>query len=199
MQIEQMQIVSYPHPALRRVAKPLTAIDKTVHLVAGRMLELMHEAKGLGLAGNQVAWPFQILVLNLSSEPEQPEQSGVFLNPVIMERKGAVEEEEGCLSLPGLYQRVRRAKQVKVQAYNLKGEAVEISAVDLASRVWQHEIDHLLGILFIDKIGTIAKLSSRSALREFEAQFARAQERGEIPPTAEIEKALDELQAGGGG
>jgi peptide deformylase len=193
MQLEQMKIVPYPHPALRRVAVPLPAIDKTVHLVAGKMLELMYEARGLGLAGNQVAWPFQMIVLNLSGDPQQKEQEGVFINPVIMERKGTVEEEEGCLSLPGLYQKVRRAKQVRVQAYNLKGEAVEVSATDLASRAWQHEIDHLQGILFIDKIGTIAKLSSRGPLREFEAQFAKAQERGEYPPTPEIERQLDEL------
>jgi peptide deformylase len=193
MQFEQMKIVPYPHPALRRVARTLPAIDKEVHLVAGRMLELMYEARGLGLAGNQVAWPFQMIVLNLTGDPQQKEQEGVFINPVILERKGAVEEEEGCLSLPGLYQKVRRAKQVKVTAYNLKGEAVEISATDLASRAWQHEIDHLQGILFIDKIGTIAKLSSRGQLREFEAQFTKAQERGEYPPIAEIERQLDEL------
>jgi peptide deformylase len=201
MQLDQMKIVHYPHPALRRVAEPLKAITKNVHLVAGKMIELMHEAKGLGLAGNQVAWPFQMIVLNLSTDPqqqEQPEQPGVFINPAILERKGAIEEEEGCLSLPDLYQRVRRAKQVKVQAYNLKGEAVEISAAELPARAWQHEIDHLQGILFIDKLGPIAKLSSRNKLRDFEAQFAKAQERGEIPPTAEIEKMLDELQAGGG-
>jgi peptide deformylase len=200
MQIDQMKIVHYPHPALRRVARPLAAIDKTVHLVAGKMIELMHAAKGLGLAGNQVAWPFQMLVLDLSGgEHPQPEQSGVFINPVILERKGAIEEEEGCLSLPDLYQRVRRAKQVKVQAYNLKGEAVEFNPTDLAARAWQHEIDHLQGILFIDKLGPIAKLSSRNKLREFEAQFAKAQERGEIPTIAEIEKELDALQAEGGG
>lgn len=193
MQFDQMKIVAYPHPALRRVAKPLPAIDKEVHVVAGRMLELMYEARGLGLAGNQVAWPFQMIVLNLTGDPQQKDQEGVFINPVILERKGAIEEEEGCLSLPGLYQKVRRAKQVKVTAYNLKGEAVEVSATDLASRAWQHEIDHLQGILFIDKIGTIAKLSSRGQLREFESQFARAQERGEYPPTAEIERQLDEL------
>jgi peptide deformylase len=198
--IDQMKIVRYPHPALRRVAKPLTAIDKTVHLVAGKMIELMNEAKGLGLAGNQVAWPFQMIVLNLNTDPQQekPEPT-VFINPVILEKKGAIEEEEGCLSLPDLYQRVRRAKQVRVQAYNLKGEAVEISAADLPARAWQHEIDHLQGILFIDKLGPIAKLSSRNKLREFEAQFTKAQERGEIPPTAEIEKELDALMAEGGG
>jgi peptide deformylase len=201
MQIDQMKIVRYPHPALRRVAKALPAIDKTVHLVAGKMIELMHEAKGLGLAGNQVAWPFQMIILNLSTDPQQqePTEPGVFINPVILEKKGAIEEEEGCLSLPDLYQRVRRAKQVKVLAYNLKGDPVEISAADLGARAWQHEIDHLLGILFIDKLGPIAKLSSRNKLREFEAQFAKAQERGEVPPTAEIEKELDALLAEGGG
>jgi len=112
---------------------------------------------------------------------------------VILERKGSVEDEEGCLSFPGLFAKVRRAKAVKVQAYNLKGEAVELSASDLSARVWQHEVDHLHGVLFIDKMGTIAKLASRGALREFEREFRKAQERGEIPPDADLEQAMAAL------
>jgi peptide deformylase len=190
----KLEIVKYPHPALRRVSRPLTAIDQQVRLYAGRMLELMYEAKGLGLAANQVALPYRLLVLNLTGDPEKKDQEGVFINPVILERKGAVEEDEGCLSLPGLFAKVRRAKHVKVQAYNLKGEAVEVGASDLGARAWQHEIDHLDGVLFIDKLGPIGKLSARAALREFEHDYAKAQERGDIPPDPEIEKRLTDLE-----
>jgi peptide deformylase len=161
------------------------------------MLELMYEAKGLGLAAPQVALPYRLLVLNLSGDREQRDQEGAYVNPVILERKGSVEDEEGCLSFPGLYAKVRRAKTVKVQAYNLNGEAVEVTASDLAARAWQHEVDHLDGVLFIDKMGTIAKLASRGALKEFERDFNRARERGEIPADADIEKAMAALAAGG--
>ncbi len=187
-----MKIVQYPHPALRYPAKPLTAIDRQVHLDAGRMLELMYENKGLGLAANQVFLPYRIVVINPTGDPQQREREEVLLNPVILERKGSIEGEEGCLSFPGLFQKIRRAKTVSVQAYNLKGEVIEKVISDLESRLWQHEVDHLDGILFIDKMGTIARLASRSALREFEQEYQRGQEKGEIPPTAELERLLKE-------
>jgi peptide deformylase len=106
-----------------------------------------------------------------------------------------VEGEEGCLSFPELFQKIRRAKTVRVQAYNLKGEIIDRVCNDLEARVWQHEIDHLDGILFIDKMGPIAKLSSRSSLRKFENEFKKAQERGEIPPEADIKRTLEALAA----
>jgi peptide deformylase len=86
---------------------------------------------------------------------------------------------------------VRRAKTVKLQAYNLKGEAFEVAASGLTSRVLQHELDHLDGILFIDKMGLLARRASRGALEVFERDFRRAQEKGEIPPTAELTAALE--------
>jgi peptide deformylase len=158
------------------------------------MFDLMYEARGLGLAANQVALPYQLLIMNLTADPKQPDQEGVYINPMIIDRKGSVEEEEGCLSLPNLFGKVRRSKTVKVRAYNLKGESVEITANDLHARVWQHEIDHLHGILFIDKLGPIGKLNSRSSVKEFERDFRKAQERGEIPPDVELEKQLAELE-----
>jgi peptide deformylase len=190
-----MKIVVYPHPALRHPAKPLAAIDKQVHLDAGRMLELMYEHKGLGLAANQVFLPYRIVVLNPSGDPQQREKEEVLLNPVVLERKGAIEGEEGCLSFPGLFQKIRRAKTVRVQAYNLRGEIVEKSVSDLEARLWQHEVDHLDGILFIYKMGTIARLASRNALKEFEQDFQRGQEKGEIPATAELDRILKERSA----
>ncbi|HZU35014.1 MAG TPA: peptide deformylase [Gemmataceae bacterium] len=192
-----MRIVHYPHPALRCKAQPLTSIDKQVQLYAGQMLDLMYEARGIGLAGPQVVLPYQILAMNPSGDPEQRDQEGVYLNPVIIERKGGTAEgEEGCLSLPGLYQKVRRAKSVKVHAYNLKGEAVEIVANELPARVWQHEVDHLHGVLFIDKIGPLAKLAARGQIKEFEQEYRKAQQRGEIPADAAIGQWLDVLTAG---
>jgi peptide deformylase len=192
-----MKIVHYPHPALRHVSKPLTAIDKKVIEAAEEMMQLMFEARGLGLAANQVALPWRLIVLNHTpSEEGAAPQGAAYLNPVILERKGTQEADEGCLSLPDLYQKVRRAKTIKAQAYNLKGELLEITASDLDARVWQHEIDHLDGILFIDKLGPIGKLASRSALKEFERQYRRAQERSEVPPDTEIEQRLKDLEEG---
>jgi peptide deformylase len=187
-----MKIVQYPHPALRHPAKLLAAIDRQVYLDAGRMLELMYENKGLGLAANQVFLPYRIVVLNPTGDPQQRDREEVLLNPVILERKGAIEGEEGCLSFPGLYQKIRRAKTVRVQAYNLRGEVVDKVVSELEARLWQHEVDHLDGILFIDKMGAIARLASRNALKEFEQDFQRGQEKGEFPSTAEIERLLKE-------
>lgn len=189
-----MKIVHYPHPALRHPAKPLTSIDKNLRLHIGTMMELMYEARGLGLAAPQVALPYQLLVMNVTGDPAKPECEEVFLNPSIVERKGFMEGEEGCLSFPGLFQKIRRSKTIKVQAYNLKGELVEKVVSDLEARAWQHEIDHLNGVLFIDMMGPIAKLASRYAVKNFEREFRKAQEKGEIPRELEIEKLLAALE-----
>jgi peptide deformylase len=190
-----MKIVHYPHPALRHAAKPVSSIDKDLHLQIGRMMELMYEAKGLGLAAPQVALPFQLLVMNVTGDPTKPECEEVYLNPVIVERRGSVDDEEGCLSFPGLYQKIRRAKTVKIHAYDLKGQPVEKVVSDLEARAWQHEIDHLNGVLFIDKMGAIARLTSRTAVKNFERVFRQAQERGEVPPDVEIEKVLAAIES----
>jgi peptide deformylase len=189
-----MKIVRYPHPALRRPGRTVSTVDKQLRLQVGEMMEAMYEAKGLGLAAPQVALPFQLMVMNITGDPSQPDQEEVFINPVIVERKGSVDDEEGCLSFPGLFQKVRRAKTLKVQAYNLKGELIEKLVTDLEARAWQHEIDHLNGVLFIDKMGIIARLSARSSVKGFETEFRRAQERGEIPADVEIEKLLAALE-----
>ena len=168
-----MKIVHYPHPALRHAAKPLSSIDKKLRVTIGEMMGLMYEAKGLGLAAPQVAVPYQLLVMNITGDPKQPEREEVFLNPKIIERKGTVEDEEGCLSFPGLFQKIRRSKTIKVQAYDLKGNLVEKVISDLEARAWQHEIDHLNGVLFIDYI---SKLKRDLVVKKF-AKAAREKER----------------------
>src|SRR5260370_32240375 len=188
-----MKIVRYPHPSLRHVARPLTAIDEKVRTQAQEMLALMVVHKGLALAATQVELPYRMIVMNVRAEGIQRDEEGVYINPVILERKGSIEGDEGCLSFPELFQKIRRAKTVHMQAYNLKGELLDRVCHDLEARVWQHEIDHLDGILFIDKMGPIARLYSRSSLRKYENDFKKAQERSEIPQEAEIKKTLAEL------
>jgi peptide deformylase len=192
-----MKIVHYPHPSLRHRGKPLTSIDRQLHLHVGEMMELMYEARGLGLAATQVALPYQLLVMNITGDPAQKDREEVFINPTLVERKGSIDDEEGCLSFPGLFQKVRRAKTVKIQAYDLKGKLIEKVVSDLEARAWQHEIDHLNGVLFIDKMGPLARFAARGSVKDFERQFRRAQERGEIPPDVELEKFLAALEAEG--
>jgi peptide deformylase len=189
-----LKIVQYPHPALRHPAVPLTGITEETRKLARAMLDLMYEHNGLGLAAPQVGMPYQMFVANYAADREKPDLEGVFINPTILEKRGTVEGEEGCLSFPGLYRKVRRARTVIVQAYTIKGELKEWELSELPARVWQHETDHLHGILFIDKLGPIGKLAARGALGEFEREYKKAQQRGEIPPDPEIEKQLDERE-----
>jgi peptide deformylase len=190
-----MKIVHYPHPALRHPAKPVSAITKQLNIQIGEMMEAMYEARGLGLAAPQVALPYQLLVMNISGDPNKKELEEVYFNPVIVERKGSIEEEEGCLSFPGLYQKIRRARTVKIQAYNAQGQLIEKVVHDLEARAWQHEIDHLNGVLFIDKMGVLAKLSARGSIKQFEREFREAQARGQIPSDVQLEQVLAALEA----
>jgi peptide deformylase len=190
-----MQIVHYPHPALRRVSKPVAQVNDEIRHIARDMLDLMHAANGIGLAANQVAIPLQLFVLGPKADSGEAAPDRVFINPRILERKGIVEEEEGCLSLPGLYGKLKRAERVRVRALELNGEPFDLEAEGLMARAIQHEFDHLQGILFIDKLGPLAKLSVVAKIKEFERNYRRGQEAGEIPPNPEIERVLVEIEA----
>ena len=180
-----MKIVKYPHPALRVEARPVTAIDNDVQTAAAQMLDLMYSHEGLGLAAPQVALNIQLLVMNFEGDPERKDMEYVAINPVIVESKGSVNDREGCLSFPGLYQNVRRAKSVKVQAYNLNGELYEMACSELPARVWQHEIDHLHGVLFSDQMGLTGTMASKKDLEKFVAEFEEAKKKGTLPPDLE--------------
>jgi peptide deformylase len=188
-----LRIVNYPHPALRYRSRPVTQIDDDLRAVVREMFDLMYAAKGVGLAANQVALPYRFFILNTTADPEQKDQELVFINPEIVKRHSSLEDEEGCLSLPGLYAKVRRAKKIKVQAYNLAGELVEHEAEELFGRAVQHETDHLDGKLFIDYLGILAKHAIKDKLRAFEEQFRQAQEGGEFAPDDQINRELEVL------
>ena len=190
-----MRIVQYPHPALRHVSKPLKRVDPELRAIVREMFDLMYAAKGVGLAANQVDLPYRLFVINLQSDPKAADQEFAFLNPVLTSRKGMAEAEEGCLSLPGLYGGVKRPERVVLNAFNLAGEEMTMELEGLFARAVQHEMDHLDGVLFVDRLSPTGELAVKQALADFEAQFAGQRTRGEVPDDAAIARRLAELEA----
>lgn len=191
---DSLQIVHFPHPALRWESKPVRKVDDELRALVRLMFDLMYEARGIGLAANQVALPCQLFVLNLTADPEQASEERVLVNPVIEKRKGTQEEEEGCLSLPEVFAKVRRSKTVRVTAYDLDGNEQTFEADSLEARAMQHEIDHLHGVLFIDKLAEAGRLSVAEDLTRFEQRYQHAVRRGEIESKAETHRRLRELE-----
>jgi peptide deformylase len=189
-----VQIIQYPHPTLRRVAKPLRRFDADLRRIVAGMFEKMYEAKGVGLAASQVDIPLRFFVLNLEADPARGDQERVFINPVISKPKGQKLAEEGCLSLPGLYGDVTRSERITVHAYDLAGNEVRESVDGLLARVIQHETDHLDGVLFIDRLAPSAQLAAKEAISDFEAIFDGRAERGEAPTDDDIAKAWAEWE-----
>ena len=128
-----LNIVHYPHPTLRYRSKPLQRVDAELKKIIAEMFEAMYEAKGIGLAANQVDLPFQLFVINTEGDPQRGEER-VFINPVIESPKGTSEAEEGCLSLPGVHWVVARPEQVTVTAYDLSGNEVKQTVDGLLAR-----------------------------------------------------------------
>ena len=189
-----MQIIQYPHPTLRHKSKPLKRVDADLRRIVREMFDLMYEHKGIGLAANQVDLPYRLFVLNLESDAKATDEEHVFINPVLSHRKGSIEVEEGCLSLPGLYSDVRRPEIVRLNAYDLSGEEITLDLDDLFARAVQHEVDHLDGVLFIDHLSPTAEAKARNAIRDFELEFNNRRERREIPDDASIAARLTELE-----
>lgn len=172
-----MHILRYPDPLLRRQCEPVKEISTFLDEMAACMAELMQAERGIGLAAPQVGWRFRMAVLNPALEPGKFE---AVINPAIIKREGKVLEEEGCLSVPGVFANVRRAERVRVRATRLNGETVEFDAEGLAARLWQHELDHFDGTLFVDRLSTGSKILVQGALRDLEQRGA-----GENAPAGE--------------
>lgn len=163
-----MNILIYPDPALRKKAKPLTSIDKEVRQRAEEMMELMRQSQGIGLAATQVGWHVRLFIIDADSNKHHDK---VFINPKIIEESGETNKEEGCLSFPGVLGKIIRAQRIKAHAYNLDGQKIEIEAEGLVARAWQHEIDHLDGCLFIDRMSPANRLAVSHQLKEFERTY----------------------------
>lgn len=192
--VRPLEIVHFPHPALRWKSKPLTAINADLKDVVRQMFELMYEAKGIGLAANQVALPWRLFVINLTGDPSAKEEEIVFINPEITHRKGSQEGEEGCLSLPKLYGQVRRAEEIVVDAFDLDGQQFELTVDDLGARAVQHETDHLDGVMFTDRMSESGQREVSSVLSDFEAHFRRQQQLGKYPSDDQIREELRRLE-----
>jgi peptide deformylase len=156
------EIVKYPEPVLSKSAAPVTEFDAALKKLVEEMFESMYAAQGIGLAAPQIGISKRLTVIDISFK-KNPEEKIVLINPEIVEEEGRQFEEEGCLSLPDIREKVHRAARVKVRAQNERGESFEVEGTELLARAFQHEIDHLNGILFIDRI---SRLKRELALRK---------------------------------
>lgn len=188
-----MEIVHYPHPALRWKSTDVGRIDNALRDTVREMFELMYAHNGIGLAANQVALPFRFFVANLTGEATEPGEELVFINPQIVKRRGTEVGEEGCLSLPGLYAEVQRSASVVVEAFDLDGQLFRAELNELGARAAQHEIDHLDGILFIDRVDDAVRPEIASQVEAFAAEYAMLQRNGEIPDDDELRARLQRL------
>lgn len=190
-----LEVVHYPHPALRHVSKPLAKVDRQLRDWVAEMLDLMYEHEGIGLAANQVDLPYRLFVINPTGDPNQPEQEQVLINPVLSKGKGQTEMTEGCLSLPGVNGPMIRNTTVHVQAYDLGGNEFSDTVDGMLARVIQHETDHLDGIMFTDKMTPTEKAEIDGLLYELEADFDSRQNTGDLPSTDAMLARLAELEA----
>lgn len=165
---EDLKIVLWPDPRLKKVSKPVETFDASLKELTVRMFQLMREAKGVGLAAPQVGQNIRLFVMNATGEPQDDR---VYVNPVLTEGDGDEEAEEGCLSLPDIHTNVVRFKQMKMSARDLDGNRVEETAEGFVSRVWQHEFDHLNGTLLLDRMGPVARMAARKTLKELEDRY----------------------------
>jgi peptide deformylase len=149
-------IVKFPDPVLQRPSEPVTQLDRELRSLVDDMFESMYDAHGIGLAAPQIGVPKRVTVLDLSFQ-KNPEEKIVLINPELIMRQGKQVEEEGCLSLPDIREKVSRASKVKIRAQDVDGNWFEREGEDLLARAFQHEIDHLDGILFIFRISALKR------------------------------------------
>jgi len=169
LDVSGLRIVQYPDPRLRGACGELPGVSDAVRALADRMFELMFAARGVGLAAPQVGVPVRLFVASPTFEGTDRR---VYINPRLLALDGSQEGDEGCLSFPGITTRVKRASVATIRAMNLDGNVFEETGVELLARIFQHEMDHLDNTLLPDRMGSLAKLAHRRALRELEEEFA---------------------------
>ncbi len=150
------EILEYPDPRLREPAKPVAAVTPEIQALIDDMAETMYAAPGCGLAANQIGVDARIFVVDCAGEDE-PSDLRVFINPEIIEKDGQVVWNEGCLSFPGVTEEIKRAERVKARALDRDGKPFEVEADGLLAVAIQHELDHLNGVLMIDKLSALKK------------------------------------------
>jgi peptide deformylase len=159
----KLEILHYPDKRLRTVAEPVEVVDDSIRKLVDDMFETMYEAPGIGLAATQVNVHKRVIVMDLSPEKDEPR---VFINPEIIETDGIEQTEEGCLSVPDIYETVERAERIKVRALDRDGKTFETEADGLLAVCIQHEMDHLMGHLFVDYLSPLKQQRVRKKLQK---------------------------------
>lgn len=168
------EIRIYPDEVLKKKAETVTDFNEEIRQIVNDMFETMYKRGGVGLAANQVGILKRIVVIDLHSGKEnQGKEQIVLINPEIVALEGEEVKEEGCLSLPGLYKKVKRAAYAKVKAQNLDGEEFTIEGEGLLARAFQHEIDHLNGIVFIDRLSPLQKRLALEKYKKLKRSYER--------------------------
>jgi peptide deformylase len=165
-----LDVITYPDKRLWEVSKPVEVFDKDLHALLDNMYETMIAKEGIGLAAIQVAVPLNVLIINLADEEglQHKEELREVINPVILERDGSVVYQEGCLSVPEVYEDVERYKTITVRYHNRSGEVIEEALDGLIAIAMQHEMDHLSGRLFIEKLSYLKR-------KKFDKEFKKRQ------------------------
>lgn len=164
-----LDILHFPDPRLRNKAKPVSEVNEQVRKLVDDMFETMYQAPGIGLAAIQVNAPLRVVTIDISEERNQPL---TMINPQILEREGVEEMDEGCLSVPGIYEKVKRADRIRFRALDRDGKAYERDADGLLAVCIQHEIDHLDGKLFVDYLSNLKRQRIRKKLEKEARQAA---------------------------
>ena len=168
--------------------KPVQRINQDLRDIVAEMFESMYAAAGVGLAANQVGLPIQLFVMNPTGNREAQEEEYVFINPVILKKKGNVVDNEGCLSFPDIHANVVRAEVIEFESISLAGEEQHFKWKDRPARIVLHEIDHINGICFTDHLSQTAKREIWSELDDLHTVFEGDQRLGFISTEAEIQK-----------
>jgi peptide deformylase len=179
---EELKIILWPDPRLKKQSQPVVEFDGRLAALADRMFELMRAAKGVGLAAPQVGQSVRMFIMNPTGDPKD---DLVYVNPELTDASGSDEAEEGCLSLPGINVNIVRDKDVRMRAKDLQGNPIEQIASGYVARIWQHEFDHLNGIMLTDRMGSVAKLTNRRTLKELEEKYAEEHPAGKTNPKSE--------------
>jgi len=169
--LRSLRIIHYPDPRLAEAATPISQFNEELSRLAERMFEVMLSGGGVGLAAPQVGLTVRLFVASPTADPEDRR---VYVNSRIISAEGWQEDEEGCLSAPGVIGKVKRRQVVVLEAQDLTGEHFQEAGEGLLARIFQHESDHLDGRLILDRMGSVARLTNRRQIRDLEEQFGQA-------------------------
>ncbi len=168
-----LPILTYPDPRLRTIAKPVENFDDTIKTLIADMFETMYEARGIGLAATQVDRHLRVVVMDLAKEDEE-KQPQVFINPKVAPLTDeCVPYQEGCLSIPEVYDEIKRPAKVRIEAQDANGQAFEMEADGLLAVCIQHELDHLNGIMFVDYLSRLKQDRAREKVKKVVAKRKR--------------------------